>query len=244
MRTGHDGKPAYEPHESPTPWREGDAAEMARMHSSECRCTCCRLSRLEGTADRLERREGEAAALALADVAQIAFTEAGDAEAALARIRLRLSADLKKPRPETVRSSMVRSSMVRSSMVRSSMVRSNDEGVVWQGLVKLLEEVSELGVEAAKLMAYPSGEHPDGKGPLVPRLLAEMADVSAIIAWFCGRHAIGFDPGRVQRKLGLYSTWDESSRLSGPVGSRTAYEMACRLAMQPRFDECTSESEP
>lgn len=50
---------------------------------------------------------------------------------------------------------------------------------VWPGLAKLAEECGELQQVIGKLMAYPKGDHPDGGGPLAPRLEAEIADVLA-----------------------------------------------------------------
>lgn len=52
---------------------------------------------------------------------------------------------------------------------------------VWPGLGKLLEEAGELGQVIGKLLAYPSGEHPDGKGNLRGRLEDEIADVIAAL---------------------------------------------------------------
>jgi NTP pyrophosphatase (non-canonical NTP hydrolase) len=49
------------------------------------------------------------------------------------------------------------------------------------GFTKLVEECAELIVEIAKLQAYPSGEHPDGKGNLYKRIALEMGDVLAAI---------------------------------------------------------------
>lgn len=45
MRYDEQGRPVYEPHESPTPWRRGDAERFAREHSPDCRCTCCAMAR-------------------------------------------------------------------------------------------------------------------------------------------------------------------------------------------------------
>lgn len=52
---------------------------------------------------------------------------------------------------------------------------------VWPGIAKLAEECGELQQIIGKLMAYPSGEHPDGAGDLAERLRDEMADVMAAV---------------------------------------------------------------
>ena len=50
-----------------------------------------------------------------------------------------------------------------------------------RGLSKLLEECGEVSQVAAKLLAYPSGVHPDGKGDLYLRLQEELGDLQAAI---------------------------------------------------------------
>lgn len=78
------------------------------------------------------------------------------------------------------------------------------------GLTKLMEECAELITEAAKLSAYPDGNHPDGKGPLLPRLEDEIADVLAAIRFVTQKHNL--DQLRIQarthRKLEKYFMWE------------------------------------
>jgi hypothetical protein len=47
------------------------------------------------------------------------------------------------------------------------------------GLAKLVEEAGEVLQLAGKLLAYPSGVHPDGDGDLYERLEKEVADLQA-----------------------------------------------------------------
>lgn len=86
---------------------------------------------------------------------------------------------------------------------------------LWQGLVKLQEEAAELGVEAAKLSAYPEGEHPDGRGVCIDRVLAEMADVIAAIQFFSERHGLKVDWTRVDEKVALFVEWDRGVGMAG-----------------------------
>lgn len=57
---------------------------------------------------------------------------------------------------------------------------------VWPGLAKLAEECGELQQVIGKLLAYPTGPHPDGGDPLTRRLEDEMADVAAAIDFLVG----------------------------------------------------------
>jgi hypothetical protein len=88
---------------------------------------------------------------------------------------------------------------------------------VYQGIVKLGEECAELGVEAAKLQAFPEGPHPDGRGVCIDRVTAEMADVIAAIQWFCERHGVRVDWTRVEAKVARFAEWDRAGNLAGAV---------------------------
>jgi MazG nucleotide pyrophosphohydrolase domain len=68
-----------------------------------------------------------------------------------------------------------------------------------KGLMKLIEECGEVIQVAAKLQAYPSGEHPDGKGPLLERLEDELADVLAAIKF--ARERFPFDHTRLEQRM-------------------------------------------
>lgn len=89
--------------------------------------------------------------------------------------------------------------------------------VIYQGAVKLAEEAAELGVELAKLQAFPEGEHPDGRGVCIDRVVEEMADVIAAIQWFCARHARKVDWTRVDAKVARFAEWDRGGQLAGAV---------------------------
>ena len=54
---------------------------------------------------------------------------------------------------------------------------------VWPGIAKLAEELGELQQVIGKVLAYPSGDHPDGAGALQERLRDELADVEAACAF-------------------------------------------------------------
>jgi len=51
------------------------------------------------------------------------------------------------------------------------------------GLPKLVEEMGELNAELGRLMAFPVGDHPNGKGDLMVRIKEEIADVLAAITY-------------------------------------------------------------
>lgn len=51
------------------------------------------------------------------------------------------------------------------------------------GLAKLAEELGELQQVVGKMLAYGSGEHPDGQGPLLKRFEDESADVMAALSF-------------------------------------------------------------
>lgn len=79
------------------------------------------------------------------------------------------------------------------------------------GLTKLIEECGELIQVAAKLIAYPDKQHPDGAGNLQMRLADEIADVTAACAFVCDK----FKPDKEElafrrnRKYETYKQWDK-----------------------------------
>lgn len=79
-----------------------------------------------------------------------------------------------------------------------------------KGLTKLLEELGELGQVAAKKLAYPDTEHPDGVGSLTVRLEDELADVIAARSFVIGK--LGLDVDRIVKraaeKLERFERWD------------------------------------
>lgn len=78
------------------------------------------------------------------------------------------------------------------------------------GLAKLIEECGEVTQVAGKLLAYPSGVHPDGAGNLNERLEDELGDLSAAIQFVIearsldGRFRIA---NRRQQKLNTFRRW-------------------------------------
>lgn len=54
---------------------------------------------------------------------------------------------------------------------------------VWPGLCKLIEECGETLQVAGKLLAYPTGGHPDGTD-IIERIGHETADLYAVIQFF------------------------------------------------------------
>lgn len=54
----------------------------------------------------------------------------------------------------------------------------------FKGIGKLTEEMGELNQLLGKAIAYPIGEHPDGKGQIYNRLPEELADVYAALDYF------------------------------------------------------------
>jgi NTP pyrophosphatase (non-canonical NTP hydrolase) len=85
----------------------------------------------------------------------------------------------------------------------------------WPGLSKLNEECGENVQVVGKLMAFPSGEHPDGAGPLSGRLEDELGDLMAAIQYV----AFANDKldaskivARAQKKLALFKRWHEDER--------------------------------
>lgn len=59
--------------------------------------------------------------------------------------------------------------------------------IKWHGIAKLQEEMGELQAVLGKLLAYPTGKHPDERyaAPILDRLHDELGDVAAAVAFFC-----------------------------------------------------------
>lgn len=72
----------------------------------------------------------------------------------------------------------------------------------WHGIAKLQEEMGELQAVLGKLMAYPSGKHPDMRyaTPLLQRLEEELGDVMAAAAFFI-RNNTEIDRDGVHRRV-------------------------------------------
>lgn len=80
-----------------------------------------------------------------------------------------------------------------------------------KGLTKLMEECGELVQVAAKLVAYPDGNHPDGAGDLFMRLEQEIADVIAACRFVSLKHnQVNFQyiASRIEDKVAMFQKWD------------------------------------
>lgn len=71
----------------------------------------------------------------------------------------------------------------------------------WRGIIKLQEELNELGVELMKLAAFPSGNHPGRKGSVIPSVENEAADVLNALNYFIDRN--GLDRTKIERRAAL-----------------------------------------
>jgi NTP pyrophosphatase (non-canonical NTP hydrolase) len=84
---------------------------------------------------------------------------------------------------------------------------------IFKGINNLNEELGELQQVIGKLHAYPTGEHPDGKGHLYIRLEEEIADVLAAIGHVIDNNLeVSLDKitKRVEEKMDLFDSWDMS----------------------------------
>lgn len=81
--------------------------------------------------------------------------------------------------------------------------------VMWRGIAKLNEECGEVIQLIGKLMAYPAGDHPDGKGHLKHRLEDELADLKAAIAVVMVKNNLDTVRiyKRIEKKQALFATW-------------------------------------
>lgn len=80
----------------------------------------------------------------------------------------------------------------------------------WRGIFKLIEEMGELNTELGKLMAFPTGKHPDmvvKVEPLIKRVANEMADVYAALEYFGDENSIAMDKTRITEKIGKFQQW-------------------------------------
>ncbi len=80
----------------------------------------------------------------------------------------------------------------------------------WRGIGKLVEEMGELLQLLGKVIAYPTGDHPDGKGALKDRLPLELADVEAALYYFEQQSGIAIETvihPLVLEKLSKFRTW-------------------------------------
>lgn len=79
----------------------------------------------------------------------------------------------------------------------------------WKALTKVQEEMCELGVELAKLAAFPSGTHPGRKKSLIPSVEDECADVLNAVEFFIERNGLNrkrIDARKAQKRR-KFVTW-------------------------------------
>lgn len=94
----------------------------------------------------------------------------------------------------------------------SSCKGSGKEEIVkeyWKGIGKVSEECGELLQVVGKAIAFPVGNHPDGKGNVRKRFIEEIADVYAALDYFCEANNIEFrlTKGRRKHKLDKFKKW-------------------------------------
>lgn len=71
----------------------------------------------------------------------------------------------------------------------------------WKALIKVQEEMNELGVELMKLQAFPSGIHPGRKKPLIPGVEDEIADVLNALEFFVDLNRLDWE--RIHKRMGM-----------------------------------------
>jgi hypothetical protein len=77
----------------------------------------------------------------------------------------------------------------------------------WRGVWKLIEEMSELTTELAKLGPFPSGKHPGRDRNLRKTIEEEIADVRAALDYFQAVNKIDVDPKRTSDKRRKFGKW-------------------------------------
>lgn len=79
------------------------------------------------------------------------------------------------------------------------------------GYFKIVEEMGECLAVLGKLGPFPKEDHPDGVGPVRPRLLLEIADVEAALRYFKMKNLTAEEreylEGRVVFKLKRFNQW-------------------------------------
>lgn len=115
----------------------------------------------------------------------------------------------------------------------------------WRGIGKLSEECGELLQVAGKAIAFPVGNHPDGKGPVRDRFIEECADVYAALDYFCEVNdlPIGALELRRKQKRQLFHGWgltgvtapdhDPSEQVSSQQSSNPTSDKTDPLSVPP-----------
>lgn len=124
----------------------------------------------------------------------------------------------------------------------------NEPAFDWQGIVSVREQrrngmldcnllwaiasnCAELTVVLGKLLAYPDGSHPDGRGPLLGRIEKCAGELLGSVEWL-GEHESAFDWSRIterrDRKIERFSSWKLSGIVS--LGHGDAQQSGLELA--------------
>lgn len=84
------------------------------------------------------------------------------------------------------------------------------DDVPWRGIIKLQEEMNELGVELCKLQAFPEGVYPDHGGiprNLLDAVIEELTDLQATIDYFRETNGIPIIWERYRMKRDRFRAW-------------------------------------
>lgn len=77
----------------------------------------------------------------------------------------------------------------------------------WRGIFKLVEEMSELSVELAKLGPFPDGNHPGRSHNLRETVQEEVADVRAALNYFVRVNKLKISETRTRDKRDKFNKW-------------------------------------
>lgn len=77
----------------------------------------------------------------------------------------------------------------------------------WRGVWKLIEEMSELTTELAKLGPFPSGKHPGRDRNLKKTIEEELADVHAALGYFVRVNKLNVSVDRFNDKTKKFNKW-------------------------------------
>ncbi len=77
----------------------------------------------------------------------------------------------------------------------------------WRGIGKLIEEAGEVLQLIGKVIPFPDGPHPDGKGALRDRLPVELADLKAAIHYFETENHLTIMEDRAADKVRQFTHW-------------------------------------
>lgn len=82
-----------------------------------------------------------------------------------------------------------------------------DNAERWRGIGKLTEECGEVLQLLGRAVAFPTGDHPDGKGSMRERLPLELADLKAAIEYFERANDLRIDTLRQDEKIAKFEKW-------------------------------------